>query len=582
MSQIKREIKDIKILCITLIIVFLVTTITFPVYADSSVVYVDREWNGEEVADETKTSTDYITITTETTIWGAEGIESWYVLSSDITASARIEVNGNVNLILSDGYTLTATKGIHVTGSNTLTIYGQTAGTGKLVSTGVNLDSGIGGNRDEACGNITINGGTIETTGASGSYIHDGENTYCGGAGIGGGSGHYYKNDNNETVDVFVSSESIITINGGTVNAVGKSGAAGIGGGWLGDMGTIIINGGNINSTVSSSAPNGSYGAGIGGGAFSGTGSIIINGGNIYSQSYGSGIGSGEGGKGTNITINGGNIETTNSGVGIGGTSCKLTINGGYVKGISNNRNYHSTTNGTYYGSGLGGGYQNGASTITLNWTSLDDRISMSSIYGNTVNIASGKKFANENDPYVSLNVSQIKSLQNVTLVPVKYITYREGTWDETANKTVFANKEYYRDAEKDFTYVESDVTSLTEGLYVVYRDTDISKRIEVSGNVSLILSDGFTLNALKGIRVPEGSSLTIYGQANGTGKLTAIGDDEQAGIGSSLNENCGDITIHGGTIAATGGTNASGIGGGNGGNGGKVTILGGTVTATG
>ena len=38
----------------------------------------------------------------------------WYVVNSNVTISSCITVSGSVNLILADGYTLTASQGITV------------------------------------------------------------------------------------------------------------------------------------------------------------------------------------------------------------------------------------------------------------------------------------------------------------------------------------------------------------------------------------------------------------------------------------------------------------------------------------
>lgn len=67
-----------------------------------------------------------------------------------------------------------------------------------------------------------------------------------------------------------------------------------------------------------------------------------------------------------------------------------------------------------------------------------------------------------------------------------------------------------------------------------------------------------------------------------GTGKLTATGGRNGAGIGGGI-ENCGvNITISGGVVTATGGEGGAGIGGGILGDGAHITISGGTVMATG
>ncbi|MCI9494245.1 MAG: DUF11 domain-containing protein [Adlercreutzia mucosicola] len=85
--------------------------------------------------------------------------------------------------------------------------------------------------------------------------------------------------------------------NPGELTAVGRGQSAGIGGGPKENSGTIIINGGRITATSTSSNLSYSNGAGIGGGA-GGSGTVItINGGRIKATAgyCGSGIGSGLG-----------------------------------------------------------------------------------------------------------------------------------------------------------------------------------------------------------------------------------------------------------------------------------------------
>ena len=166
----------------------------------------------------------------------------------------------------------------------------------------------------------------------------------------------------------------------------------------------------------------------------------------------------------------------------------------------------------------------------------------------------------------------------------------------------------------------------LTSGWYVVSEDVGITpytspdnsnfktRRITVNGDVKLILADGATLDAAivqyypdwsqeiileaaGGIHVPEGSSLTIYGQSQGTGTINAAtNSSNQAAIGGGnvsadgVNNSAGTITIYGGKVTATSWGEA-GIGGGGtyvdnmqsyGSFGGTVNIYGGTVTAQG
>ena len=167
-------------------------------------------------------------------------------------------------------------------------------------------------------------------------------------------------------------------------------------------------------------------------------------------------------------------------------------------------------------------------------------------------------------------------------------------------------------------THGANELTSsdheLTSGWYVVSEDVGITpytspvnsnfktRRITVNGDVKLILADGATLDAAivqyypdwsqeiileaaGGIHVPEGSSLTIYGQSQGTGTINAAtNSSDEAAIGGGYpglgwgNADAGTITIYGGTINAI--AYDSGIGGGGGSNGGTVNIHGGIVTS--
>ena len=133
-------------------------------------------------------------------------------------------------------------------------------------------------------------------------------------------------------------------------------------------------------------------------------------------------------------------------------------------------------------------------------------------------------------------------------------------------------------------TVVESDMRTWEGIWYVVDHDVTFDHYITVKGAASLILADGCELTSANEIIVNEGSSLTIYGQEEGTGALSVRGSRQYAAIGGEPGENCGSITIHGGNITADAGTTGSGagIGGGKGGNGGEITIYGGTVRANG
>ena len=134
----------------------------------------------------------------------------------------------------------------------------------------------------------------------------------------------------------------------------------------------------------------------------------------------------------------------------------------------------------------------------------------------------------------------------------------------------------------KLMTSVSSGTTRLTGGWYCVTGDVTVDDRITVSGQANLVLCDGAILRAKSGIELTARnmSSLTIWGQKEGAGRLIADGGFAAAGIGGSFGKSGGDLTINGGHITATGGNNAAGIGGGGSGGGGDITINGGTVEA--
>ncbi|MBE6720264.1 MAG: hypothetical protein E7571_06390 [Ruminococcaceae bacterium] len=157
-------------------------------------------------------------------------------------------------------------------------------------------------------------------------------------------------------------------------------------------------------------------------------------------------------------------------------------------------------------------------------------------------------------------------------------VSYKAAAYDTDSNTVT------YTDATcDDYTVVAADTTTFEDGKwYVVNSNVTVNGRITVNGAANLILADGYTLTVTDGVAVTDPNSLTIYGQENGTGTLTATSTSYgAAGIGGNDGEN-GPITINGGTVNATSGSAGAGIGGGEMGNGGPVVINGGTVTAIG
>lgn len=236
------------------------------------------------------------------------GVNSWDYDWAGLTCL------GDAKIILEDGTTNNVTgfdedyPGIYVPSGKTLTIEGN--GTLNVSSNGDGeYGAGIGGG-DSPCGNIIINGGTINATGVTG---------------IGGGN--------------MESACGFIRITGGNITATATK-YAGIGaGGWGSPCGDITITGGTIHAENASTSYGG---AGIGGGG-NNCGNISIQGGTITAIGgpNAAGIGSGGWSDGTcaSISITGGTVYATggDSGAGIGqgyyGVSCGvITIGNGITR----------------------------------------------------------------------------------------------------------------------------------------------------------------------------------------------------------------------------------------------------------
>lgn len=211
---------------------------------------------------------------TEVTASENEWTSGWYVVYGTVDATERFVVKGDVKLILANGCTLNAAKGITVSNENSLTIYAQSMvkeQAGTLNARG-SWSAGIGGyaiDRDDPernCGSVTINGGIVSAQGSSA----------CAGIGGAGWGNAYFASCGNC---------GSVTINGGWVTAYGAgkmlkaTAAAAIGNPGGGSGGTITITDGTV--TVE---PSGVLAAGIGGGANNYVDSIVVSGGHIIAN----------------------------------------------------------------------------------------------------------------------------------------------------------------------------------------------------------------------------------------------------------------------------------------------------------
>ena len=281
-------------------------------------------------------------ITGNTTI-GTAGTTTWYTLRGTVDVNTRITTRGTVNLILPDGATLNANKGIYVPAGSALHIWGQSESEEAMGALKADASSqkgcaGIGGNNKSGAGKIHIHGGTVVGIGSD-SRSEDG-------AGIGGGA--------------YSGFEEII-ISGGIVGGASHGGGAGIGGGSDGICNNITISGGHV-SGISTS------GAGIGSG-FNGVLYVIENSALRPKEPF------------STIAISGGVVvATSGTGAGIGGGGANgsasapcplglignLYITGGTVHAFSFDKVTGDDRDSQAIGHGKLGGFPNGHGATTL------------------------------------------------------------------------------------------------------------------------------------------------------------------------------------------------------------------------
>ena len=420
----------------------------------------------------------------------------WYVVSEDATVADRITVNGDVNLVLCDGATLTAEQGISVTDGNSLTIYSQSGNTGKLVASVPNADgsmynAAIGGDRDDRAHNT----GTPVKAGT-------------------------------------------INIHGGDINATAVYGAAGIGQAREGEASTINIYGGKITA---------SGGTGIGG-----TGATVHLGWCRESDDF---INS-KGFRGTVVFDKAFAIDGTNFGATLESIAGK--------KIVPTTKNFYTVTFQPNNDSQMDALCMLSGTTIPEPDIPFKARHQFAGWYDNVGFSGSAYDFTTA----VNRTFTLYAKWDNVA--PISYIDADGHTVNDFT----------------DYTPLENCYTELPEGTYFVGKNTTVSSRIELGGTVNLILGDGATLTAEKGIHVAEYNTLNIFVQRAGTGALTAsvasgtaIGaDNSDYSIGL---RQAGTIRIYGGIITANTGAFSNAIGGARGVGSGDIYIYGGTVTAT-
>ena len=496
----------------------------------------------------------------------------WYV-SDNVTFDKRIEVSGDVNLILKDGCTIKANDGIHIEPDSSLTIWAQSTGEGcgALEAKNNNRNSwkaAIGGNAEtdkngkyiDYTGSITINGGKILANGGPREFKEYG----WGGAGIccesvtinSGNITAWGKGYGKDMISGAGIAGDEVTINGGTIEAKGRSG---IGGNIYESCGSITINGGKIN------AEGIQGGTGIGG-AYKGVmyNNIVITGGNVTAVCYdGAGIGTGEKGElAGKVEISGGDVTATgrtfSAGIGAGmdgSVSGDIVISGGKVK-----------ANGSAAGIGCG------------KWGQLDGTVTVS---GGEVTATGGvgigapaySTFAKKGKILIKKGIVTATGGYNSTGIGV-------GS-SNSAFSAIFKGTVEISGGEVTATGGE-DAAGIGSGYWTLF---DKEGTIRITGGKVTATGSG------SGAGIGAGYRNSFLGTVEiGGGEVTATGGEEGAGIGSGARSADSDVfkgivKISGGTVTAKGGSEGgAGIGAGKNSNAtnGHVHISGGTVIAKG
>lgn len=348
---------------------------------------------------------------------------------------------------------------------------------------------------------------------------------------------------NAEYAAINVEAGAEININGdGTLNAVGGSNAAGIGGNNGENAGTINISGGTITATCGTDSSHGEAGAGIGGGNSSSGGNINITGGiaTAIGGERAAGIGGGWTGSGGNINISGAatvvnsytyvneNIDSFPPGAGIGnGAQCS---EGSFDINISDG----ATVTATGYEACIGGNFENSAEKRDITISGEDTE----------VNADATLEFVSGYGPGIGGDIKNENEGSNTPL----NITISGGTITAKGTCGIGGKK-----------------------------DATVPRNITISGGD--VTAEGKAFNEGTGAGIGGGNCENSEILINGNANIVSAKGDRGAGIGGGNNYSGGKITIAGDACIGSSldegycAYGSSGIGGGNGADGGIIEI---------
>ncbi len=512
----------------------------------------------------------------------------WYIVDSDVTISSRLEIGGTVNLILADGATLNV-SGIRLHTGNTLKIYGQSQGTGRLIATsiadrsaGIGGDYGVSAGVAGSCGDLYVYGGNVEATGRAG------------GAGIGGGASKI-----NVAMDgkdgLPGGNGGNIYIYGGTVTARGGAGAAGVGGG-----------AGNNGNTNRSTQPGGKGSSGGNGGNVYLYGGTLTATGGEGAADIGGGKG-GSGGSGGSYTYDSwqGKVSPGNGGDGgNGGASGSVTLSGTTAK-------LHGSIGGGTGGAGGAAGQDMAGTVISFVRPGSNGSVGQSPVIFLANGAAAPEDIAEDamvvnttSGGNGALRAAYNASLAAVTFIPEPDKNYMFDSYESDglvieAHQTAFAagtytvqakfvDKPHAHDDGTVFTEWTATSGSLTNGDYFLAESNaaPLTADIIIPAGETVSLCLNGNILSMGTCSITNNGTLTICDCADG-GKITNTtnwdGVVTNNGVfylmGGTLEDtqtyglfNEGTATISGGTLFG----NASGIRNRSNGN---LTITGGNVT---
>ena len=539
---------------------------------------------------------------------GAEGESRAYYVGGTVTTTGRVQILGDVTLVLNDDCNYYVQGGIGLEKGNSLTVYSYSFGEhmGSLTAAANQKGAAaIGGNAPNTqervdsyhnlhassekhdCGDLTIYGGNIE------AVAYSSGNTY--GVGIGGSSLSLLHSYSEVILSTIHESDekSYCGGDGGNVAvyngnlSVKASGAVGIGGG----------NGTKYYATLGGLIDE-AYSGGTGG-------TFAYYGGTVTVESDVAAFGKGQNGGGNRDDVSSSDMTTftftDNEAYGVAVGDSLENLKAGYSFDRATNLNgekcvsigawgqtYTETLDPTCEEAGCKAYTLRTADNLYYEDTVFTKRI------GDDAALQVWKAEGGEGyippigHDWVYDNEDQHKCTrcekrESHTVGDDGCTRCNEFYYDYSAQTQSLEKKKL-----PSKTVLLSDfrgMYTLPGGWYLVHGDATAAGSVVVTGDVHLILENGCTFTVNQGIVLNDGVSLSIYAQSLDTdemGKLTIPTSGACAGIGGDWHGSCGDISIYGGVITSTGGYHAAGIGSGEQGHCGDISIYGGVITSTG